>query len=151
MDSKFLIKNGFKRFGEFNYEHIKNKGSEINFSGIYAFVLDRTFSRLNGKTDILYIGQSGGRSLRGRPIIERMDDYLRAYKSAPQDKRIGDSLNKIKTKVRIGRILKNPLLNNRVYIFYKKFNPDQCKREESSLLKEYSEDHIELPPLNRQQ
>jgi len=150
MDSKSLTQIGFKRFGEFNYECIKDKNSTINFPGVYVFILNRSFSRLQGKTDILYIGQSGGRSPRGRPIIERMNDYLRAYKSAPQDKRIGDSLNMIKTKVRIGRILKNPLLKNKVYIFYKKLSPDQCKKEESDLLKKYSEDHIELPPLNRQ-
>ncbi len=150
MNSKFLIKDGFKNFGEFSSYNIHTRdNSKLNFSGVYVFVLNKEFPRLNGKTDILYIGQSGSRN--GRQIFMRIRDYYNAYKSAPQDKRIGDSLKKVKTKIRIGRTLKNNKLDNKVLIFYKKISQDKCKSKESSLLKRYSQDHIELPPLNRQQ
>lgn len=78
-----------------------------------------------------------------------MIDYCNAYETAPQDKRIGDSVGKIKTKVRIGRTLEDVSLNNKVFIFYKKVEQYKCRIEESNLLRKYSEDHIELPPLNR--
>jgi len=148
MDSGFLIKEGFKKFGEFDYKDISVNKSDLNCQGVYAFVLDKRFPRLNGVTDILYIGEAGGRT--GRSILKRMEDYLRAYKSAPQDKRISDSLKKVKTKIRVGLALRDLKLRNKVFIFYKKTPIDRCKKEENKLLKTYSRDHIELPPLNRQ-
>jgi hypothetical protein len=148
MDSTFLIKNSFKEFGQLDINEARNRQNEINFSGIYVFVLNKKFPRLDGETDILYIGQSGQRT--GRPIYKRMMDYLRAYESAPQDKRIGDSLYKIKTKVRIGATLKDKKIDNSVTLFIKKVEPhNNCKKEESKLLGQYYNDHLELPPLNR--
>ncbi len=144
MDSKYLIENGFRRFGEFDPQEIKSREDELNFSGVYAFVLDKIFPRLNGETDIIYIGQTGS-------IFKRMLNYCDGYEKAPQDKRIKDSLEKIKTMIRIGRALKDKRLNNNVFIFYKNLSNDKCQEEESKLLKKYSNDHIELPPLNRRQ
>lgn len=149
MNSQFLKENGFRKFGEFDRTEIERRSSELDFPGVYVFVLDKEFSRLDGKTDIIYIGQAGSRNKR--PIYKRIIDYCNAYESAPQDKRIGNQLKRLKTKTRIGIALKNVILNNKVTItiFYKNFPQDKCKEEESKLLKRYSEDHIELPPLNR--
>lgn len=147
MDSTFLLKNAFQKFGEFDYNNIKNGEAQLNDTGVYAFVLNTTFPRLCGTTDILYIGHAGSRSKR--PIYKRMIDYCKAYESAPQDKRISDSINKIKTKVRIGSALRSKSLDNKVILYYKIVEYSKCREEESNLLKKYTEDHIELPPLNR--
>jgi hypothetical protein len=147
MNSQFLIESGFKKFGEFIFDDIKNRQSELNLTGVYAFVLDEEFPRLRGRTDIIYIGHAGSRNKRS--IHKRMLDYCKAYKSAPQDKRISDQIKRLKTKVRVGTTLRDKILNNRVSLFYKEIQHDECRKAEFNLLKQYSEDHIELPPLNR--
>lgn len=147
MNSKFLIERGFQKFGEFDCAEIQKRKLELDFTGVYVFVLDSDFPRLCGTTDIIYIGHAGKRT--ERPIYKRMIDYCKAYESAPQDKRISEQIQQVKTKIRIGLALRDEVLNNRVTIFYKQIAPDQCREEESHLLKLYSEDHIELPPLNR--
>lgn len=149
MNSNYLKEEGFSKICEFSPEKILESKYALNSSGIYCLVLNNKFDRLKGKTDILYIGQSGGRN--GRTIFERLRDYVRAYESAPQDKRIFESILKIKTtKKRIGSLLHLKVFDRKVFIFTKKVsNKEDCFKTESELLSRFFEDHIELPPFNR--
>ena len=149
MNSRFLVEYGFSEFGKFICDDVKRRKVKLSSPGVYAFVLNSDFPRLNGVTDILYIGQAGGRKKMGRAIFYRMMDYCKAYASAPQDKRISDSIKRVKTRVRIGTTLKDELLDNNVYLFYKALPADQCQKAEFELLHKFTEEHIELPPLNR--
>lgn len=135
MDSRYLKENGFSQDKGFNLQIIRKREERLHFSGLYVFVLKKSFPRLKGKTNILYIGQSG--QGRGRFIYERVNDYIRASPHAPQDKRIGEALKELNGK-------------NKVSLFVKEISPYiECKAREKALIDLYFKDHTELPPLNR--
>lgn len=139
MDSKKLLKGGFKLFGEFNLLDFKNNPNRelLKITGVYALCLKEKFNRLLESTDILYIGQSGGAG-KGRFVLERLTDYCKGALSAPQDKRIHDSLKRLLDLKKV------------VNLLYKPLSKEECKEVESGLLKEFYNDHLELPPFNRQ-
>ncbi|OGF15816.1 hypothetical protein A3D54_01190 [Candidatus Falkowbacteria bacterium RIFCSPHIGHO2_02_FULL_45_15] len=141
MDSYYLSKNIFNKYESFDLNNFKkDKLSEcLRCTGVYVLILNKEFGRLIGSTDILYIGQSGGaKNGKGRFIYERLNDYRVGSKNAPQDKRIHDTIEKL--------ILKG----DKVILFYKKIDKEKCKIIESELLRQFFEEHLELPPLNRQ-
>jgi len=142
MDSEKLLQGEFRLFGEFNLLNFKNNPNKDLFkiTGVYVLCLEEKFDRLLGKTDVLYIGQSGGaKGGKGRFIVERLTDYCVGAFSAPQDKRIHDAIEGISRK-----------LKKKILIFYKNIKKDNCEQEEQYLLKEFEIDHLELPPWNRQ-
>ena len=140
MSSNDLIKRGFQKFGIFSLLDFRNKDNKkiFNNTGVYVFVLGEKFNRLIGETDILYIGQSGGTKRgKGRPVYNRLIDYCIGSEKAPQDKRVHDSLERL---IKAGKS---------VILFFKAVEKNNCEKEESDLLKQFSGKHIELPPLNR--
>ena len=146
MDSRFLKNEGFKYFGEFPPKNIKQLLSNLDFSGVYAFVINYRFDRLVGRTDVLYIGQAGYRN--GRHISQRMHDYYKAYESAPQDLRINQIITRL-TKKRVGWLFNLRPFKNKISVYCIKATNQNCGKMEQELLKKYFEDHSELPPLNR--
>lgn len=143
MDSTSLRREHFEEYAfDLNTFSLgKGKHSELCTTGLYVFVLSRRFDRLLGTTDILYIGQSGGKTDgKGRSIVKRIYDYVHSYASAPNDRKMNESLKLIESK-----------LEQKVRLFYKQIKKkESCREEEKDLLVRFRKDHIELPPLNSQ-
>jgi hypothetical protein len=104
--------------------------------GVYIFRLIRTptLARLKGHSDIIYIGSTkkGERTLR-----DRLKDHLRP-RGDKRDlgyrlKRVTDEAGSVEVAWRV---------------FDSHDSAQECERQ---LLKRFEKDHIELPPLNRQE
>ena len=142
MNSKSLIKNlkpeKFENIFEINKEEDKlslNSGIKLeDKSGVYIFSLSEEICRLRGKTDILYIGATSS------GLKSRIDKYLKANETQ-------------KTNLRISKFCKKLLLDGKRInlLFIKCENEKDPKKLESDLLKEFEEEHWELPPFNRQE
>ena len=131
MDRGGLKMRGFERIGEW----ILNGNNNLNYNleqqrqrCVYAFVLSDYFGRLKGCSDILYIGKTE----------QGLESRLKEYKnhSGETNKRVRRALIKLLES------------GYRVYIYAKETN--DAGKEEEKLLKMYENDHLELPPLNRQ-
>jgi len=104
--------------------------------GAYAFRLARAerIKRLKGESDIVYIGatRKGRRTLR-----DRLRQHLRPRRDMKDP---GVRLLRVVTEV-------GPL-----EIAWREFkNHSDAQWEERELLAQFADDHIELPPLNRQE
>ena len=98
-------------------------------SGVYVFRLDRSFGRLVGESDILYIGSNA----RGGTLYDRfMKNYLRGTGG--------------RTTRRI-----HGYLFNRGYIGKAEVSwiATEDVQLEKDLLEQYEEQHHEIPPWNR--
>jgi len=129
MDSCSLIRYGFLKW--YRLLDIKYGSVDIPSSpGVYVFRLDRCFGRLQGSSDILYIGHA-------KNLCERiLENHLRG-KGGKTTKRIHYYLCK---------------MNYLEYVEVSWITTDSVKDSigmEKLLLKEYEKDHHELPPWNR--
>ena len=97
-------------------------------SGVYTIYTDRLFPRLNGETDIVYIGMAKlGKSshLKKRLMSLVTGKGRNAYPRFSRLQQVGFKLS---------------------FSYEQSDNPRQKELEE---LKQYEERHLELPPLNR--
>ncbi len=135
-----LSERGFKEYGEFLLRAFRNEGAEsLRVTGIYVLAVEKRFCRLRGDTDILYIGQSGGAKRgKGRYMRERLGDYCIGSASAPQDKKVHDTLQQLPRNV------------GKVVVLYKPQPREDCLKAEKELLEEFRSEHLELPSLNDQ-
>lgn len=91
-------------------------------SGIYLIHFETTFSRLRGKTDVLYIG-------RAKDLRKRLMTFF--------------GKGKRKALCRFTRLQE---LGHQLY-----FSIEECgdyKTREVERIRKFEEDHLELPPLN---
>lgn len=107
--------------------------------GVYAFGLAEAHQlpRLKGGSDIVYIGSAKRGRTGAGSVKRRLKQHLR-----PRE-------GKIDIGYRIDRVLKEvgPL-----QVAWRRFDTDTDARwHEAELLERYEQDHIELPPLNRQE
>ncbi len=126
MDSDTLCKYGFK-----NWYRLRDISSgEItppSESGVYVLRLNRSFGRLKGESDILYIGSTSD-------IYQRIvENYLEG--------RGGKTTQRIRYY-----IFDREYLELIEISWVTSINPKQLEEE---LLKKYEEEHHELPPWNR--
>jgi hypothetical protein len=135
-----LSQRGFQEYGEFLLRAFRNESAEpLMVTGIYVLVVEKPFCRLRGDTDILYIGQSGGAKRgKGRFIRERLVDYCIGSASAPQDKKVHDTLRQLPPN--LGKVL----------VLYKPLPIGDCLTAEKELLQGFRIEHLEPPPLNDQ-
>ncbi len=97
--------------------------------GIYVMRLNRLISRLKGKSDILYFGQTKGTNgLKGRVGL-----YFRGHKSQATVHRLHSFI--------VGKYAGNIEL---AWLIVK-----EPRVIEKTLLQQYFQDHEELPPWNR--
>jgi hypothetical protein len=102
--------------------------------GAYIFRLaaGESFGRLKGKSDLVYIGSTTKRTIR-----DRLRDHLSAKKI---ERNVGYRLARVRKEV-------GPL-----EVSWRAFDTHGgAKHEERALLGSYERDHIEFPPLNRQE
>lgn len=111
---------------------LKNKEGILERStldiGVYIIRTDKSFGRLKGSSDILYIGKTNTKG----GFKTRMKQYFNPGPSQLTNIRINNFLN-----------------NNHVFmeiLFLKDNDPESLERD---LLKKYMEEHLELPPFNR--
>jgi len=126
MDSKQVsqICKGISEWHPFNKETVKSAPGQ---HGIYIFRMARgeCFSRLKGETDILYIGSGEGKQgLKGR-----LQQYLRPGRTQWTNKRIHAMAKKYAMEI--------------AWCLWK-----EAGNLELQLLRQYFDDHDELPPLN---
>ncbi len=111
-------------------------GNYDKFSGqaTYLLVCNRQIGRLEGASDILYIGQSG--RLGGR-----LSDYRRGKKkSTPQDYRILETVGNLTSEG----------VTVSLHVCQKPPDGQSVEDYESQLLSRYETEHWELPPCNFQ-
>jgi len=126
MDSKQVsqICKGISEWHPFNKETVKSAPGQ---HGIYIFRMARgeCFSRLKGETDILYIGSGEGKQgLKGR-----LQQYLRPGRTQWTNKRIHAMAKKYAMEI--------------AWCLW-----EEAGNLELQLLRQYFDDHDELPPLN---
>lgn len=104
--------------------------------GVYVFRLagEQAFRRLKGESDLLYIGST----IKGkRTVRDRLKDHLSPGKLA---RNIGYRLRRVRQEV------------SPIEVSWKTFDSHaEAKNQERMLLASYEKDHIEFPPLNRQE
>lgn len=149
MDSRNLM--GFRSLGEFLdiADLGKNKkgwrslldewgfgdSNLDSFGGTYLLVLSYAVPRLNGESDILYIGYTENLGGNDR---SRLWNY--AYGTTDQEKYIWDIVGRLKGR---GDSIC-------LYLCVKPPGDLNYKEYEGRLLKDFREEHWELPPLNSQ-
>jgi len=121
MESKNLSINNWKKFKNIQENNIPGK------KGLYVLRLNERFGRLKGSSDILYIGWS--ENLRHR----LWDNYKTGTGGG--------------TTQRVHNYLKKKDYSERVEIGWEVGVP---RDKEKRLLKQYEQEHHELPPWNRQ-
>lgn len=125
MMSGDLISHGFsswKRLSKLTRRELPEE------SGVYVFRLDKTFGRLVGESDVLYIGST--KNLRNR----LWRNYIKGRGG--------------KTTKRIHYYLMKLRYLDRVEVSWVKLGDYESLEEK--LREEYEKDHHELPPWNRQ-
>ncbi len=126
MDSRQVsqICKGVSEWHPFNEETVKSAPKQ---SGIYIFRMaqSKCFGRLEGQSDILYIGSTEGE----HGLRERLQQYLRPGRTQWTNKRIHAMAEKY--DMEIGWCLCG-----------------EASNLELQLLHRYLKDHDELPPLN---
>jgi hypothetical protein len=122
MDSSKLSSFGFSSWYPFSKENLRKAPEEI---GVYVFRKAKAemFGRLNGKSDILYIGSSK------KGLRSRLQNYMHPGPTQWTNQRIHEYTVK-----------------NSVEVSWLTFQGP--KNLEHDLLKQYFSDHWELPPLN---
>ena len=107
-----------KRRGIFTKEEAKLAPKKL---GIYFILASKSFSRLRGRTNIVYIGETRSKTLFER-LVGRRDGLYRFEK-------LRNNGFKLRFKCRIAK--------------------DKTPREmEVEALQKYEKQHLELPPLN---
>ena len=128
MNSIFLKEYGFKKWHKLT--HIKEERVNVSeSSGVYILRLNRKFKRLQGESDILYIGCTG--NLRERIVENHING------------RGG------KTTKRIHKYLFAKGYAESVEVSWILLDDVSKDAREKMLLEEYKEQHHELPPWNR--
>lgn len=137
MNSENLRERGFEIYGEWKLSdtgklELIGRDGVLEGKGVYAFILCEEFGRLQGRSDILYIG-------RAKKFETRLDRYSsNPDKSQITNRRVGDFLV---------RLLEE---GYRIHVYFKVLNDDDdIGREERKLLEQYECEHYELPPFNR--
>lgn len=125
MNSAQLGQKGFSLWYPFNEQSIKNAPKRWG-----AYVIRTTggksFGRLRGKSDILYIGSTKNK----RGLNQRLTQFLNPGPTQWTSQRINKFIKKYPVEV-AWRI------------------SDEPRNLESELLQQYFKEHEELPPLNR--
>ncbi|MFQ5738083.1 MAG: hypothetical protein ACE5JX_03660 [Acidobacteriota bacterium] len=107
--------------------------------GVYVFRLagGKTFRRLKEESDIVYIGSTKCSKKGVSTVRQRLRQHLRSREE------------EIDTGYRIERV-QNEI--GSLQVTWKTFDThDASQFHEAELLRRYARDHIELPPLNRQE
>jgi len=132
MNSQDLAKHGFTRWAAFN---LAEEGALLatlpSRPGVYALRWSRVFGRFRGESDIVYIGSA----INARGLRKRIRHYFRPGKTQRTSQRIRQLLG---------------LLNDLEFSWVERSDPVEARSLERKLLAEYADDHIELPPLDRQ-
>lgn len=115
-----------------NWEEFENQFDGKN--GVYAFRLKYKFERLQGASNVLYIGMCDQNPKRNkRPgLWHRLNNYRQNLRGGPE---------------RLKRV--ENLVGGRTEIEYSYVVCDFPREKEKSLLSGYYQQHLELPPLNR--
>ena len=99
-------------------------------SGVYVIILkNERICRLEGESDILYIGSTRGKG----GLRNRFSHYRNPGRSQNTNIKINNYIFK-----------REP----HITIYWKIIENEDPRKEEGELLKKYSEEHGELPPLN---
>jgi hypothetical protein len=106
--------------------------------GVYIIRSSKPLNRVNGNSDIIYIGQSGGGIKAGKQGIGSKED---------SQGRLFNTRNSHEIKVRKKIEELHPNSKFKVEYYLTKFNQDP-KIIENGLLTAYFNDHFELPPAN---
>ena len=132
MDSINLKNHNFSQECEFLFDSkIENKLINIpKEKGVYALVCSVKFGRLNGESDILYIGSASGIK---KGLHARIWQYIRP--------------RKLKTAQRISTNIKCWKLDAKIHLWL--YLTPSAKELEHDLLTQHEVDHWELPPWNR--
>ena len=103
-------------------------------NGVYAFRLKKSFGRLRGTSDILYIGMCNQNAeVNRRPgLWHRLNNYRQ---------NLGGGSKRLKDVER--------LFGGKSCIQYSYVPCDSPREVERALLANYYEKHLEIPPLNR--
>lgn len=107
--------------------------------GVYVFRFSggQPIRRLKGESNIVYIGSTKKGKARSGSVQRRLKQHLRTREG------------KIDIGYRIERVLKEI---GRLEVAWRSFDTDaDAQWHEAELLERYETDHIELPPLNRQE
>lgn len=142
MNSTTLLNKGFAELPNFILHEFgtSEHKEKLAGTGLYVFVIGKEFPRLFGMTDILYIGQSGGnKNGRGRFIFERIKEYSKPQKGAPDDYKKNNSLTQIQEKFGV-----------KLRLLYKFEAAEECRVREKDLLEDFRVEHLDRPPLNKQ-
>lgn len=134
MTSEDLKNNGFRVYCEFSLSSPEIKSIADNAPtaiGTYAMVASTKFGRLQGESDILYIGSATNKK---KGLKSRIKQYIKPGKTQ-------------KTSLRINRSLTDGIPGNKVFLWLHE-NPLALKIEHT-LLSSYEKTHRELPPWNR--
>jgi hypothetical protein len=139
MDSDSLAKHGFGAWYEFvsepwDYGRERLCGEASRQApaapGVYAFRRCQRFARLNGDTDLIYIGHGY--------VLDRLMKYASLRYKVP---------DKATTETRLAEYSLSVALQ--VAWVAQPSKPD-AKNLEGELLRLYAEEHLECPPFNRQ-
>lgn len=119
-------------------------GQLPDLPGLYAAVLGRPFSRLSGETGILRIGQAGRQVATTKGLVRRatLRARWRSYWQFPvlNDRDVRDVL----------RALLHNGENIEIAYMVSDGPVEELRQRERELLRRFFDDHLELPPLNRQ-
>jgi excinuclease UvrABC nuclease subunit len=112
--------------GPFNFDTAYRDAPEA--SGIYFLRLKsgKTFPRILGCTDIIYIGSTTN-------LKQRFNEYNHPGPTQW-------------TNIKVNRFVKK--YGHESEFFWKKINEEEIEREEQKLLRRYEKEHHEKPPLN---
>lgn len=127
MDSDDLLESGFSEI-----EHPENWSELPKESRIYVFYVSKILERLEGKTDIIYIGETND-------IRRRMKEYFKPN-GWIKDRGTGHRINS-----------KIQHYGGEVYVISKEASEDEKERrkEEQELTRAFLNEHQELPAWNR--
>ena len=108
--------------------------------GVYIISASKHLGRVNGKSKIIYIGQSGGGKKKGKQGIgpEPLTSNTGRLFNTRGDEWVRENIER--------------MFPNEIFVlecFFTKDNEDP-KEIESDLLKAYAEEYFELPPANNQ-
>jgi hypothetical protein len=119
----------FSNWQEWNPEAVRKAP---NLPGVYAFRLaGKSFGRFNGSSDLVYIG-----------CTESVDGTIQ--------RRLSDHLPSRANVQSVARRLLNAQKVGKIEVCWKALKTaEEASKNEAKLLRAYVRDHIELPPINR--
>lgn len=107
--------------------------------GVYIIKAYKEIPRTNGKSNVIYIGQSGGGAKAGKQGIGPLGASTgRLFNTRGFDEWV---------RIKIEKMMPNELFILECYFTNKNEDP---KAIEKKLLKAYAEEYFELPPANNQ-